>query len=83
MDLRQKSVSARIYRGLLDAAEREGLDRTKVAHEIGIAEADIAAADARVPGDKHVATLRLAESCLMRGAPEGDVLDSLLYFPEL
>ncbi|MGF6854670.1 helix-turn-helix domain-containing protein [Paraburkholderia sp. CI3] len=83
MDLRQKSVSARIYRGLLDAAEREGLDRTKVAHDIGIDEADIAAADARVPGDKHVAMLQLAESRLMRGAPEGDVLDGLLYFPEL
>jgi AraC-like DNA-binding protein len=83
VDLRQKSVSARIYRGLLDAAERAGLDRTKVAQDIGLDEADIAAADARVPGDKHVAMLHLAERCITHGAPEGDVLGGLLYFPEL
>ncbi|MFT4068892.1 helix-turn-helix domain-containing protein [Paraburkholderia sp.] len=83
MELRQKTVSARIYRGLLDAAERQGLDPAKVAHDIGIDAADIAAADARVSGDRHVAMLRLAERSMPQGAPDGDVSQCLLYFPEL
>ena len=83
MDLRQKSVSARLYQGLLDAAERQGMERTKLARDMGIREADLAAADARVSGDKHVAMLKLAENSLSLGAPEGDMLDSLLFFPEL
>ncbi|OLL31080.1 hypothetical protein BTH42_12740 [Burkholderia sp. SRS-W-2-2016] len=83
MELRQKSVSARIYRGLLDAAERRGFDRAKLAREIGIHEPDIAAADARVAGDKHVALLKLAERHFTHRPPDGDMLDGLLYFPEL
>lgn len=84
MDLRQKSVSGRIYRLMLDAAERQGLDRRKIAHAIGIDEADIAAADARVSGDRHVAMLNLVETRMSSGSPaEGDMLDGLLLFPEL
>ena len=84
MDLRQKSVSGRLYRLMLDAAERQGLDRAKIIRNIGIDEADIAASDARVSGDKHVMMLKLAETCMSRGGPpEGDVLVYLLSFPEL
>ncbi|CAM2150984.1 AraC family transcriptional regulator [Pararobbsia alpina] len=84
MDLRQKSVSARIYRLLLDAAERHGLDRAELTRQIGIDEVDLAAPDARVPGDKHLAMLRVASRCFGRGeAPPGDVSQLLLPFPEL
>jgi AraC-like DNA-binding protein len=84
VDLRQKSVSGRLYRLMLDAAERQGLDRAKIIRNIGIDEADIAASDARVSGDKHVVMLKLVEACMSRGDPaEGDVLLYLLSFPEL
>jgi AraC-like DNA-binding protein len=84
VNLRQKSVSGRIYRLMLYAAERQGFDRAKITRDIGIDEADIAASDARVSGDKHVVMLKLAETCMSRGSPpEGDVLHCLLSFPEL
>ena len=84
MDLRQKSVSGRIYRLMLEAAENAGLDRAQLTRMIGIDEADIAAPDARVSGDKHVAMLKVAERCMSgRSAAMGDVSLCLLPFPEL
>ena len=83
MDLRQKSVSGRFYRLMLDAVERQGLDRAKMARSIGIDEADIAAPDARVPGDRHVMMLKRADACKLEGSlPESDVSLGLLSFPE-
>lgn len=84
MDLRQKSVSGRISRLMLDTAERQGFDRAKIIRDSGIDAADLAASDSRVSGDKHVVLLKLVESCMSRNAlPETDVLRFLSSFPEL
>jgi AraC-like DNA-binding protein len=84
MDLRQKSVSARIYRFMLDEAERNGFDREKVARKIGIDEVEIAASDARVAGDKHIRLLSMAERhYAKRDFPVTDVYQALCLFPEL
>jgi AraC-like DNA-binding protein len=84
MDLRQKSVSARIYRFVLDEAECNGFDRENIARKIGLDEVELAASDARVAGDKHVRLLSMAErQFAKRDYPMTDVYQALCLFPEL
>src|ERR1700744_3183311 len=62
MELRQKTVSAALYRWLFELAEQQGYDRRALSRMVGIDEPVIDAPDGRVSGDKHVRLLKLAES---------------------
>jgi AraC-like DNA-binding protein len=61
MELRQKTVSATLYRWLFELAQRQGYDRRALSRAIGIDETVIDAPDGRVSGDKHVRFLKLTE----------------------
>ncbi len=83
MDLRNKSVSARLYKLMFAEADRIGLDWRAIGASLEIDEAAIAASDARVTGDKHVRMLKLAAQCLDAHEPIEDMSRCLLPFPEL
>ncbi|AGK49049.1 bacterial regulatory helix-turn-helix s, AraC family protein [Burkholderia thailandensis MSMB121] len=83
MELRQKSVSARIHRGLFDAARANGFDTARVADLLGLAEADLDEPHRRVPGDRHVAAMRLASGWTHGWLrPPPDIVQWLTPFPE-
>lgn len=81
MDLRNKSVSARLYKLMFAEADRIGLDWRAIGASLEIDEAAIAASDARVTGDKHVRMLKLAAQCLDAHEPMEDMSRCLLPFP--
>ncbi|MBT2793580.1 helix-turn-helix transcriptional regulator [Paraburkholderia strydomiana] len=83
VDLRQKSVSARVYKLMFAEAERNGLDWRAVSASLNIDEATIRAKDARVSGDKHIRMLKLAATCFEAPPPIADMSLCLLPFPEL
>ncbi|AOJ11999.1 helix-turn-helix transcriptional regulator [Burkholderia mayonis] len=83
MELRQKSVSARIYRWLFDEARANGFDAARLADLLGVAETELDDPRRRVPGDRHVAAMRLASGWThswLRPPPE--VVPWLTPFPE-
>ncbi|RKP47095.1 helix-turn-helix transcriptional regulator [Pararobbsia silviterrae] len=84
MDLRQKSVSAHILKMFLASAERHGLDPNQLRAFVGVTDAELAHADARVPGDKHLKMLAFAKGLHLREhAGEGDMPGWFAHFPEL
>ncbi|CAE6699572.1 helix-turn-helix transcriptional regulator [Paraburkholderia haematera] len=84
MELLQKSVSARLYRWLLDDLQRDGIDREAICKSIGIREHELDAADARVAGDRHVRMTQLLEGwTLSHRPPVPGVAGWLRPFPEL
>jgi AraC-like DNA-binding protein len=83
VDLRQKSVSARLYKLMFAEAERNGLDWRALGAKLEIDEATIGASDARVTGDKHVRMLKLVARCFEPPEPIADMSLCLLPFPEL
>jgi AraC-like DNA-binding protein len=83
VDLRNKSVSARLYKLLFAEAEKNGLDWRTIGASLDIDEAAIRASDARVAGDKHVRMLKLITTCFDPPEPIADMSLCLLPFPEL
>lgn len=84
MELRQKTVSAALYRWLFELAERQGYDRRALGRAIGIDETVIDAADGRVSGDRHVRFLKLAENWpLADEVFQPDIEMRLWPFPDL
>jgi AraC-like DNA-binding protein len=84
MELRQKTVSAALYRWLFELAERQGYDRRALGRAIGIDETVIDAPYGRVRGDRHVRFLKLAENWpLVDAVFHPDIEARLWPFPDL
>jgi len=84
VELRQKSVDARVVRWALDAAERKGYDRRALCREIGVQEESLAGIGARIGGDKHVRLLQItADWPSGFEFPRAGIAGWLLPFPEL
>ncbi|RQR57560.1 AraC family transcriptional regulator [Burkholderia sp. Bp9125] len=84
MELRQKSVSIRIYRWLFDEAHAGGIDAAPLYAALGIGPADLNDDARRIAGDRHVAALQLASRWpLSWRRPPPQVVPWLTPFPEL
>ncbi|VWD05852.1 AraC family transcriptional regulator [Burkholderia contaminans] len=84
MELRQKSVSVRVYRQALDDLRRNGFDVAPLYATLGIGAADLADDARRIPGDRHVAAMRLMSDWpLSWHRPPPQVVPWLAPFPEL
>jgi AraC-like DNA-binding protein len=84
MELRQKSVSIRIYRWLFDEVRACGIDVAPLTDALGIAPADLCDDARRIAGDRHVAALRLVGHWpLSWDRPPPRVVPWLTPFPEL
>lgn len=84
MELRQKSVSIRIYRWLFDEVRACGIDAQPLYAALGIGPADLEDDARRIAGDRHVAALQLASRWPVSWRrPPPQVVPWLTPFPEL
>ncbi|RQR29164.1 AraC family transcriptional regulator [Burkholderia sp. Bp9142] len=84
MELRQKSVSVRIYRALCEDARANGIDLAPLYEALGIGPAELADDTRRIAGDRHVAAMRLTSGWpLSWPRPPRQAVSWLVPFPEL
>ncbi|WP_175703127.1 helix-turn-helix transcriptional regulator [Burkholderia ambifaria] len=84
MELRQKSVSVRIYRWLCADARTNGIDPAALYETLGIGPAELADDTRRIAGDRHVAAMQLTSGWpLSWHRPPPQVVPWLVPFPEL
>jgi len=84
MELRQKSVSVRIYRWLCEDARTNGIDPAALYETLGIGPAELADDTRRIAGDRHVAAMQLTSGWpLSWHRPPPQVVPWLVPFPEL